>query len=138
QIRDFNPDLVILDIMLPDASGFDLCKALGLKGQAPIIILTALNEKTDKLRGLSLGADDYITKPFDLDELLARIHVVLRRTTVTVDRLVLGRVNIEFASHMAMKNGRPLNLTRREFELLKYLAISNSRIVYRDELLHAV
>src|SRR4051812_16052481 len=92
QARQFAPDLVVLDLMLPDASGFELCGVLRHGGQTPIIILTARSQKADKVRGFNLGADDYVTKPFDLEEFLARVRAVLRRARPTTERLTLGRV----------------------------------------------
>ena len=93
---EFMPDLIILDVNLPGTSGFDLCGVLRGRRRTPIVILTARSDKRDKLRGLSLGADDYITKPFDLQELMARVHAVLRRTRPTIDRLALGSVTVDF------------------------------------------
>lgn len=132
------PDLVILDVMLPGTDGFEVCRLLRQRERVPIIMLTALGQKEDKLRGLKLGADDYVTKPFDLEELLARIDAVLRRLRPEVDRLVLGDVTVDFAAKQASQAGKPLELTVREFELLHYLAERTDRIVYRDELLRAV
>lgn len=135
---DFRPDLILLDISLPDADGFELCGPLARRGQSPVIFLTARGQKSDKLRGLSLGADDYVTKPFDIDELIARIHAVLRRTRVTADTLVLGAVTIDFQTEQATKDGTTLHLTHREFNLLRYLADRRDRMVLRDELLREV
>jgi len=136
--RTFLPDLVVLDIMLPDTDGFELCGVLRQGGRLPIIILTARSQKADKLRGFNLGADDYITKPFDLEELLARVHTVLRRARPIVERLTLGAVTIDFQSERATRDNRPLHLTHREFEMLQYLAERQHRVVHRDELLREV
>jgi DNA-binding response OmpR family regulator len=137
--RDFAPDLILLDIMLPgSASGFELCGVLRQGGRTPIIILTAKGHKADKLRGLRLGADDYITKPFDIEELLARAHAVLRRTRPTVDRLALGSVSIDFRTHLVTDGHRVLHLTHRELELLRYLAERQDHVVFRNELLREV
>jgi DNA-binding response OmpR family regulator len=137
-VRAERPDLVILDIMLPDTDGFRLCGVLRQSGHLPIIMLTARGQKTDKLRGLDLGADDYITKPFDLEELLARVRAVLRRTGTTVDRLVLGSVTIDFATQQATNNNHAFHLTDREFEVLRFLAERQDRLVSRTELLREV
>ena len=94
--RSFVPDLVLLDVMLPDLSGFELARALRHGGKTPIIILSARGEKADKLTGLRLGADDYITKPFDMEELVARINTVLRRVKPTVSAIRLADVTIDF------------------------------------------
>jgi len=136
--RDFAPDLVLLDVNLPGMSGFDLCEAWRQRSQVPIILLTAMGQKGDKVRGLQLGADDYVTKPFDLEELLARIHAVLRRTRPFASRLVLGDVTIEFGTRKAMRGPIELDLTHRDFEILQYLANRPHTIVSRDELLRAV
>jgi DNA-binding response OmpR family regulator len=132
------PDLVVLDIMLPDTNGFDLCGVLRQGRHTPIIILTARGQKADKLRGLNLGADDYITKPFDLEEFLARVRAVLRRTRPSVEGLSLGNVTIDFRAQHAAKGNQAIHLTHREFELLQYLAERQERVVYRNELLREV
>jgi two-component system response regulator VicR len=135
---EFAPDLVILDIMLPGGSGFDLCGRLRQAGGTPVIILSALGQKNDKLRGLGLGADDYVTKPFDLDELLARVHTILRRARPVIEELVLGRIRVNFRARQAVKGHRALHLTHKELEVLRYLAEHSHRIVYRNELLREV
>src|SRR5918994_607349 len=94
--KRFMPDLIVLDITLPNVNGFDLCRALRRNGAVPILIVSARTQKADKLRGLHLGADDYLTKPFDLDEFLARVNAILRRTRPTADELVLGGITIDF------------------------------------------
>ena len=133
------PDLVVLDVTLPGRDGFELVGLLRRGGQTPIIMLTARTQKADKLRGLNLGADDYVTKPFDLDELLARVHAVLRRISPDVAQVVLGEVTVEFATHQARSaSSGPLHLTHLEFELLRYLAERQSRVVHRSELLREV
>ena len=136
--REFSPDLVVLDVMLPGKNGFELCGVLRHGPRPSLIILTALSQKPDKLQGLKLGADDYVTKPFDLEEFLARIHAVLRRTSPVVERLTLGRTTIDFQRLQAGKFGRPLELTHREFEVLRYLAQRKEMVVCRDELLREV
>lgn len=136
--RAFCPDLVLLDVMLPDRSGFDLCGLIRQGGRTPIIMLTARDQKSDKLQGLQLGADDYITKPFDFDELLARIVAVLRRARSTVQRVKLGQVIIDLVALTAVAGHREIHLTRREFDLLSYLAERQGAVVYRRELLREV
>lgn len=138
RLRTFQPDLVLLDLMLPDRDGFDLCPVLRQGGRTPVVILSARAQKLDKLRGLKLGADDYLTKPFDLDELLARIQAVLRRSRRAVDRLVLGAVTVDFGALRATTGTRELHLTHREFGLLRYLAERQDRVVHRDELLREI
>ncbi len=136
--RDFAPDLVILDGMLPGTDGFDLCRMWSQSGQFPIIMLTARSQKADKLKGLALGADDYVTKPFDLEELLARVQAVLRRARPTIEQLALGPVLVDFKAFQAWKEKQPLDLTHREFDLLRYLAERAETIVHRGELLREV
>lgn len=136
--REFTPDLVVLDIMLPGMNGFDLCAALRQRRQTPILILSARGHKADKLRGLNLGADDYITKPFDLEELLARVKAVLRRTRPTFDTLAIGPIVIDFVLETSCSGSAVLHLTHREYELLKYLSDRQGVAVLRDELLREV
>ena len=132
--RSFVPDLVILDVMLPGLSGFDLGRVLRHGGKTPIIILSARGEKDDKLQGLRLGADDYITKPFDMEELVARIHSVLRRVKPSIETIRLGGVTIDFRRGLATDARGDLHLTHREFEILRVLAERHSRVVFREEL----
>jgi DNA-binding response OmpR family regulator len=132
--RSFAPDLVLLDVMLPDLSGFELGRVLRHGGKTPIIMLSARGQKADKLEGLRLGADDYITKPFDMEELVARIHTVLRRVKPAVGIIQLGGVTIDFRRGLATGAGGDLRLTHREFEILRVLAERHSRVVFRDEL----
>ena len=137
-VRSSAPDLVVLDLTLPDIDGLDLCPVLRQSGKVPIIILSARGQKTDKLKGLKLGADDYITKPFDLQELLARISAVLRRSHPALERLQVGRLIIDFRSQRASSGSAPVHLTHREFELLRYLAERREKVVHREELLKEV
>jgi len=132
------PDLIVLDLMLPDCDGLDLLPILRLRGQVPIIILTARTQQPEKLSGLRLGADDYITKPFDMEELLARIRAVLRRARPSVSRIRLGAVTIDFVNKHAARGKRGIPFTHREFQLLSYLAERRDIVVHRDELLRAV
>jgi two-component system alkaline phosphatase synthesis response regulator PhoP len=136
--RELAPDLIILDVMLPGKSGFEVCGLLRQGRRTPIVMLTARSQKDDRILGLKLGADDYVTKPFDLEELLARVHAVLRRTRPDVERLTLGRVTIDFRALQAWDGNRPIELTHREFELLRYLAERQEMVVDRDELLREV
>jgi DNA-binding response OmpR family regulator len=136
--RAFGPDLVVLDVMLPGRDGFELCGLLRQGGATPIIMLTARGQKADKLRGLQLGADDYVTKPFDIEELMARVHAVLRRSRPAVEGVTLGEVTVDFR-HMTVRQGRDdLHLTHREFELLRYLLERQGRVVKRQELLREI
>ena len=136
--KEVSPDLILLDVNLPGHSGFELCEIWRRRSQVPIILLTAMGQKGDKIRGLQLGADDYVTKPFDLEELLARIHAVLRRTRTFANRLTLGDVVVDFAARTATKRGMAVDLTHRDFEILGYLSARSHTIVSRHELLRAV
>jgi two-component system response regulator VicR len=138
EAREFSPDLLLLDVTLPGESGFEICERWRKASRTPIIFLTAMGQKADKVRGLKLGADDYITKPFELDELLARVHAVLRRSRPQQERLRLGDVIVDFVRLKAWRGRDELELTHRDFELLKYLAERPRSIVHRDELLRSV
>jgi DNA-binding response OmpR family regulator len=137
-VRVAAPDMVVLDVMLPGRDGFELCGLLRKNGRTPIIMLTSLSQKADKIRGLELGADDYVTKPFHVDELIARIQAVLRRARPAVDRLALGATVVDFLHMTARHHGREFHLTHREFEVLRYLAERAGMAVKRDELLREV
>jgi len=137
-----HPDLILLDIMLPKVSGLDVCEQLRRQGMTvPIIMLTARGQEVDKVVGLEIGADDYVTKPFSIRELVARIRAQLRRMTgdTTVpDQCRFGDVEVDFRRHQASRAGVPLALTPREFDLLKYFVAHRGTTVTRDELLDRV
>ena len=132
-------DLIILDIMLPYISGFDICKTIRQKGdQTPIIMLTAKVQEQDRVQGLDLGADDYITKPFSVAELLARMRAVLRRFTRQsrlLERFAFGDMEFDFKKYEAKKAGRKLDISAREFQILKILVSHAGEVVTRDELI---
>ncbi len=133
------PDLVLLDLMLPPGiDGYELCRTFSDTQGKAVIIITARGQKEERIRGLRLGADDYIVKPFALDELLARVHAVLRRTSPPPDVLQLGDVDIDFRQLRASRAGHELSLTDREFQILRHLAGREGRLVTRTELLHLV
>src|SRR6266700_6713093 len=132
------PDIIVLDLTLPDCDGLDLLPILRLRGQVPIIILTARAQQQEKLSGLRRGADDYITNPFDMEELLARIRAVLRRARPSVSRIRLGGVTVDFVNKRASRGKHTIAFTYREFELLRYLAERRDTVVHRDELLRAI
>jgi DNA-binding response OmpR family regulator len=140
--RTLKPDLVILDIMLPKLSGLEVCKTLRSEGfETPIVMLTARGQEIDKVVGLELGADDYVTKPFSIREVLARVRAILRRTDGTKKRLARYRfadVELEFETYAATKGGAPLELSPREFDLLRYLIERKGETVTRDRLLEDV
>ena len=134
-----------LDIMLPIMSGFEVCKKIREHSEIPIIMLTAKEEEADKVLGLELGADDYITKPFGMRELLARIKANLRRTEFLegkaeepADIQEFGKLQIDMNRYEVRKDGQPLDLTLREFELLKYLATRDDKVFSREQLLEDV
>ncbi|MEA4953975.1 MAG: response regulator [Pseudoflavonifractor sp.] len=145
-----NPDLILLDLMLPRMNGFDVCRAVRAENRStPIIMLTAREEETDKVLGLELGADDYITKPFSMRELLARVKANIRRTDMITEqpsvpaksesqRLERGRVLVDLGLMMAFKDGKALDLTQREFELLKFLAGQPEKVFSREALMEHV
>jgi DNA-binding response OmpR family regulator len=140
--REQKPDLLILDIMLPKLSGLEVCKTLRGEGfEAPIIMLTARGQEIDKVVGLELGADDYVTKPFSIRELLARVRAILRRTDGKKQRLARYRfadVDLDFEGYKAKRAGEALDLSPREFELLRYLIERKGDTVSRDQLLEDV
>jgi two-component system, OmpR family, alkaline phosphatase synthesis response regulator PhoP len=137
--RVFNPDLVLLDLTLPGLDGFEVCRKLNREqSRTGIIILTARTQKEDKLQGLRLGADDYITKPFALDELLARIEAVMRRLHPADDGLSLGSLHIDFNHYAAERNDQKVAFSQREIEVLRYMSARAGKVVTRDELLRDV
>jgi len=140
--RAQKPDLVILDIMLPKLSGLEVCKTLRGEGfEAPIIMLTARGQEIDKVVGLELGADDYVTKPFSIRELLARVRAILRRTEGRKKRLSRYRfadVELDFETYRGKRGEEPLDMSPREFELLRYLIERKGETVSRDRLLEDV
>lgn len=143
--RREKPDLIILDIMLPKLSGLEVCRILRREMTVPILMLTARAEETDKIVGLELGADDYITKPFSVRELLARVRAVLRRADMTraapaeaASTLKINDLEIDPARHRATRRGEALDLTPKEFELLAFLARNKGFVFSREQLLEKV
>jgi len=139
--QDFQPDLVLLDIGLPGMDGLDALRQFRSRFTMPVIFLTARRRELDEILGLELGADDYITKPFDLDVLLARIKAVLRRTPIAAApraRLVVGDLTIDPIAHTAAIAERPLDLSPREFDLLYALASEAGHMVTVDDVLARV
>ncbi|SHK37569.1 response regulator transcription factor [Desulforamulus aeronauticus] len=137
-LRSHKPDLIVLDLMLPDMSGHEVCKKVTEQYQIPIIMLTAKHEVVDKVLGLEFGADDYITKPFDARELLARIKALLRRLTKQEDsgiNIIYQGLEINLANKTVYKNGELISLTPREFQLLEVLATHHRRTFSRDDLM---
>ena len=139
------PDLILLDCMLPLMDGFEVCRQLRHKTSVPIIMLTAKSEEVDKIVGLELGADDYITKPFSMREVIARVKAQLRRVNLTesdqtsqTDTLVHGDLVIDQAAYEVSLAGEPINLTLREYELLRFLASYPGQVFSRETLLEKV
>jgi len=139
-LKEHKPDLIILDLMLPKMSGYDVCRKARAEGIiTPILMLTARGEEADRVRGLDLGADDYVSKPFSLPELLARVRALLRRTQRTaLDELRFDDVVVDFRKYEAHRAGVPVDLTRKEFGMLRLLASRAGEVLTRDELLNEV
>ncbi len=138
------PDLILLDVMLPKMDGFEVCKKIREKHSTPIIMLTARDEEVDKVLGLELGADDYITKPFSVRELLARVKANIRRTVSDVqsssegELITFENLTINPSRYEVSKSGSVIDLTLREFELIKFLAMQPGKIFTRETLLEKV
>jgi len=135
-------DLIILDVMLPHLSGFDVCKKTRANGiDTPIIMLTAKGEEIDKVLGLEFGADDYVTKPFSLRELLARVKAILRRAPNLADsenKIKIGRLDLDFINYEALIDQNTVTMTHKEFEIIKFLWTNRNKAVSRDELFNEI
>jgi len=144
QLKTEHFDLVVLDVMMPQMSGFDVCKQLRQAGnQVPVILLTAKGEEIDRVLGLELGADDYITKPFSLRELIARIKAILRRTQSNQQQTdgqmqTIGLLQVDFKNYEAKTGKEIVKFSHREFEVLHYLWQHRQQIVSRDDLLENI
>ncbi len=144
--RQESPDLVLLDVMLPKLDGFDVCRTLRQESSIPILMLTARDEEIDKVLGLELGADDYLTKPFSMRELMARVKALLRRAEMvqpdeerpTGKPLREGDLEVDLVSHQATRGGNPLHLKPKEFDLLAFLMGHQGQAFSRDQLLQQV
>jgi two-component system alkaline phosphatase synthesis response regulator PhoP len=136
------PDLILLDVMLPEMNGLDVCRRLRDEGfERPIIMLTARGQEIDKVIGLEIGADDYVTKPFSIRELLARVRAQLRRAPRQpdeVDSFRFGALEVNFRKHQAFRDHQPIELSPREFEILKYFVAHRGEIITREQLLNEV
>ena len=145
---EVDPDLVLLDLMLPDGSGYEVCRELRTRSSVPIVMLTARGDEADRIVGLELGADDYVVKPFSAREVAARIRAVLRRADAeparaapapgSDDAIELGDVRLDRARRVVTRAGEEVDLARKEFELLQYLMENAGRVVTRDRLLEEV
>ena len=145
KIQQNRYDLILLDVMLPEVSGFDICKTVRKEGiNTPIILLTAKGEEIDKVLGLELGADDYITKPFSLRELLARIKTILRRApngkeeSVEPEFIRIGNIKVNFKSYQALEGTNEIKMSYKEFGILHYLYMNAGKIIQRDDLMSDV
>jgi len=143
--RSQKPDLIVLDVMLPILSGFEVCRILRKDMSVPILMLTAKTEEVDKIVGLEIGADDYMTKPFSMRELLARLRAMLRRAGMVGQQQVeeptllkMGDLGIDTGRHQALRQGMPLDLTPKEFDLLLFLARNEGFVFSREQLLERV
>ena len=134
------PDLVVLDLMLPGIGGIDVLRTIRERGTRPVVLLTARDEVTDRVLGLELGADDYVTKPFHPRELVARVHTILRRAQAEPASTIMriGELDIDIDRRQVRQNGALLPLTRTEFDLLAALAQADGRVLSRVDLLDAV
>jgi DNA-binding response OmpR family regulator len=146
RFRSGRPDLVVLDIMLPELSGIEVCRILRTESDVPIVMLTAKDSEVDKVVGLELGADDYVTKPFSLRELLARVRAHLRRHDATAaggpgaagQPVELGRLQVDLAGHRLLRDGRPVPMKPKAFELLVFLLRNSGQVFTREQLLDRV
>ncbi|HEX7737330.1 MAG TPA: response regulator transcription factor, partial [Ktedonobacteraceae bacterium] len=146
QIERAAPDLVLLDVMMPKMDGFTVCQRVREFSAVPIIIITARGQDQDKVKGLDLGADDYLTKPFSVEELLARVRAVLRRSQLRADEALadwgtvatIGILSIDYAQHLVTRAGQEVTLTPTEYRLLAYLARNVGRVITQDLLLEHV
>jgi len=133
--------LVLLDIMLPKMSGTEVCRRIRRHSDVPVIMLTAKHDLSDKVGGLDLGADDYITKPFEMEELLARIRASMRKGHIRsgeTETLVMGDLSLNPQAHEVLKRGSPIELTKTEFELLKCLIVNKGLVLTREQILNQV
>jgi two-component system OmpR family response regulator len=143
--RQEKPDLIVLDIMLPKLNGFEVCRILRKEMTVPVLMLTARADETDKIVGLEIGADDYMTKPFSMRELLARVRAMLRRAKMAeapqgpgAAPMVIGNLEIDAARHRALLSNQPLELSPKEFDLLAFLARNKGLVFSREQLLEKV
>lgn len=145
-IRQQKPDIVITDLMLPGIDGFELTRILRRESPIPVLMLTARSEELDKVLGLELGADDYLTKPFSMRELLARVKAMLRRSELSAGdnasapakSIKAGNVELDDTRHLVAVSGKTVELTHREFDLLKYLMLNRGQVFSRESLLDRV
>lgn len=136
-----NYDIILLDIMLQKINGMEVCRRLRAKKNTPIIMLTAKGDITDKVNGLDVGADDYLTKPFEIEELLARMRVILRRKTQNTNQskiIEVADLKLDLEKKQVSRNGKNIELTRKEYELLEYLMKNNGIVISREKIIETV
>lgn len=136
-----NYDIILLDIMLPKINGMEVCRRLRMKQNTPIIMLTAKGDITDKVNGLDIGADDYLTKPFEIEELLARMRVVLRRKSQTINQskvIQVADLKLDLEKKQVTRSGKNIELTKKEYELLEYLMKNNGIVISREKIIESV
>ena len=141
QFRKEKPDLIVLDLMLPKIDGFEFCKIVRQESKVPILMLTAKTEEVDRVLGLELGADDYVTKPYSVREVMSRIKAILRRTTDGSEPKTLlkaGELEVDLERYVVKVQGRQLAISSKEFDFLKYLIASKGKVLTRDQLLERV
>ena len=145
KVKEFKPELILLDVMLPKKNGFDVLKEIRTEYTMPVIMLTAKEEEGDKITGLEIGADDYITKPFSMKEVIARVKANIRRTQLADPEqekkskiIEAGNLKINFNTFEVNKNEELISLTNREFELLKYMVLNQEKAFGREHLLKEV
>lgn len=138
EARARTPDLVVLDILMPGMDGLEVCRRLRASGDVPILLLTAKDEVQDRVTGLDTGADDYVVKPFALEELLARVRALLRRHEPTAEVLSTGDLSLDTASRAARRGAREIALSTTEYDLLHYFMRHPKRVLSRDAILNAV
>jgi two-component system, OmpR family, response regulator len=140
-VRSFAPDLVVLDVMLPDLDGFEVCRRMRFEGaDVPVLFLSARDASDDKITGLTIGGDDYVTKPFSLEEVVARVHAILRRDgrTAAPARLALADLELDDDAHVVRRAGQPVELSPTEYKLLRFLLANAGRVMSRAQILEHV
>ena len=136
-----NYDIILLDIMLPKINGMEICRRLRVKQDTPIIMLTAKGDITDKVNGLDIGADDYLTKPFEIEELLARMRVILRRKSQNTNQnnvIQVADLKLDLEKKQVTRSGKIIELTKKEYELLEYLMKNNGIVISREKIIESV
>ena len=136
-----NYDIILLDIMLPKINGMEVCRRLRAKQDTPIIMLTAKGDITDKVNGLDIGADDYLTKPFEIEELLARMRVILRRKLQNTNQsnvIQVADLKLDLEKKQVTRSGKIIELTKKEYELLEYLMKNNGIVISREKIIESV